>query len=1051
MSSGSLRLQHGQVPITALHLWTGPRSGAEYVVVGSGAELSVYDALPSPTSSTSGPRHRLSVWPDAGQPVHGLTAWDARRLLIWGGTCVCVVDLASLEDEEDKQGLRLLANGRAPDWVHDGEKGAIVTAGNEVVSLTWEEHDQVHDAMTIRFGPATASPERTMLYAARLSRKGPSSILVAAGTVFGDILVWTCVFADDGLAATATPCRRLTGHEGSVYGLDLSPLLSRPDGSTMRLLASCSDDRTVRVWDVSGDEESHDTPASADTGFKPAADSTSSLVAAAMGHASRIWAVRFAITEHVMSVYSFGEDATAQSWRLTLPAPGTSAGGRLDYERTVAQHSGKHIWAGAVSARRGGSVVIATGGADSQICVVEEALGTDGLVTVDVPDMLRLAQDGDDIISRYDFLREHEILVTTVHGRLFVGALHISGQWSWDELVVDDDVTAELKLVYAIRAVGKDAVVLGTTAGSLFYFRNPPGRLTRVAQVPGKIMDLSCVASSGSESPVEILVHLHGSPDSRYLSLDPLTGKVLRHEHMTGLDARFVIVSAARVDDVLLLGSRRGWLCLLTRQGDAWRPKLNMATRSRDAITAMVVLPRSDATATPHFVATSRDGHYRIYRLEADDCPLLHETSLPLGPMIEGAWFTPGPSPELVLYGFRSKYFVVWNETRREEVVTVDCGGAHRTFRLWRRDSEPWRCRFAFTRTSRLCIYSQTRAAFRAIKQGTHGREIRALSSNGRCIATGAEDTTIRFWDPGDGQMRHLATVKAHVSGIQRLRWFGQERLLSSGGNEELLVWRVRRLVGTSYQGLAVVRESQLRATSDLRILDLDLGGWDVGEGATAVTLALSNSTLRTYRYYSATGCFEPMAEGLYTGACLTQTRHLGPRGDRFWVATASTDGHMALWETAAAGEDGAWRVAQVTRLHQSSIKCLDMAGRSAGGYRIVTGGDDNALGVIEVAAADGGYAIHWRGIVEAGAHAAAINGVAMDGDDDDGDSLVVTASNDQRLRAWRLKGRTMELLASANSAVADAGDVTLMGPKKRVVVVAGIGIEIWRCEARDS
>ncbi|KAF4591995.1 WD repeat protein [Ophiocordyceps camponoti-floridani] len=1050
MSSGSLCLQHGQVPITALHLWTSPRSGVEYIVVGSGAELSVYDALPSPSPSLSGPRHRLRVWPDAGQPVHGLTVWDARRLLVWGGTCVCVVDLTSLEDEEDKQGLRLLASGSAPDWVHDGDKRAIVTAGNEVMSLTWvEEHDQVHDAMTISFGPATASPERTMLYAARLTRTGPSSILVAAGTVFGDILVWTCVFADDGLAATASPCRRLTGHEGSVYGLDFSSPLSRPDGTTIRLLASCSDDRTVRVWDVSGSKEGLDTPAWTETGFKPAADSTSGLVAAAMGHASRIWAVRFAITEHDMFVYSFGEDATAQSWRLTLPAPGSSAVGRLDHDRTVAQHSGKHIWAGAVLARRDGSIMVATGGADSQICLIEAASGTDGLVTVDVPDMLRLAQDGGDSISRYDFLREHEILVTTVHGRLFVGDLHVSGQWSWDELAVDDDVAAELKLVYAVRAVGKDAIVLGTTAGSLFCFRNPPGRLTRVAKVPGKIMDVSCVASSESESSVEMLVHLHGSPDSRYLSLDPLTGRVLRHEHITGLDARFVIVSAARIDGVLLLGSRRGWLCLLAREGDEWRPKLNMATRSRDAITAMVVLPRSDATATPHFVATSRDGHYRIYRLEADDCPLLHETSLPLGPMIEGTWFTPGPSPELVLYGFRGKHFVVWNETRREEVVTVDCGGAHRTFRLWRRDSEPWRCRFAFTRTSRLCIYSQTRAALRSVKGGTHGREIRALSSNGRCIATGAEDTTIRFWDPGDRQMRHLATVKAHVSGIQRLRWFGHERLLSSGGNEELLVWRVRRLVGTSYQGLAVVRESQLRATSDLRILDLDVGGWDVGEGVTAVTLALSNSTLRTYGYYASTGCFEPVAEGLYTGACLTQTRHLGPRGDRLWAATASTDGHVALWETAAAaGEDGAWRLAQVTRLHQSSIKCLDMGGRSTGGYRIVTGGDDNALGVIEVATVDGGYVIQWRGIVEAGAHAAAINGVAMDSEDDEGDSLVVTASNDQRLRAWRLKGRTMELLASSNSAVADAGDMMLIGSKKRIVVVAGVGIEIWGCDA---
>lgn len=60
-------------------------------------------------------------------------------------------------------------------------------------------------------------------------------------------------------------------------------------------------------------------------------------------------------------------------------------------------------------------------------------------------------------------------------------------------------------------------------------------------------------------------------------------------------------------------------------------------------------------------------------------------------------------------------------------------------FRLSCSASDPGRCRFTFTRTSKLSIYSQSQPMRRPLKTGTHGREIRALSSNGRYIASGAK------------------------------------------------------------------------------------------------------------------------------------------------------------------------------------------------------------------------------------------------------------------------------------------------------------------------
>ncbi|KAM4058495.1 WD domain, G-beta repeat domain-containing protein [Hirsutella rhossiliensis] len=1096
-----LRRQLSQVPITALGFLYVAATADVFVLAGEDARLLVYRAAAAGGLADVGDE---LVWTvavfrdqdqdqDQDQPIHGLRVWqrDGRaRALVWGASSVAVVDLDGVDGGREP---RVLGAATAPDWIYDGavspwdpDRAALVTAHNDIIPLTC---GGASDGLEL--GAATTSPSRPMLYSAQLAWLSPSCILVAAGTVFGDVVVWKCDLA----AAAHTTICRLSGHEGSVYGVDISPALTLPDGTTMRLLASCSDDRTIRIWDVSDAETSGPTSAQPSattetTGFRsssPSCDDGAAdrLVAVAMGHLSRIWGVKLGLAEPAtlpdgtLCVYSFGEDATAQRWRLSLHPRrngGDGALAGLAHEQAMSLHNGKHLWAGAVLCRPGTTTLLATGGGDGKICLVREpmtpvrpypkhasSVSRDGVVTVDVQDILASlprpppSRSGRDIINRYDFLSADQILVSTTLGRLFVGSL-IDGL-AWEEIEVDDDVAGDVGLTYALRAVGNGAAVLGTTNGHILYFQRPR-RLSRVVKVPGKVVDVGCVSAAPGRgavdtSWVEIMVHLHGNPSSQYLTLDAPTGRVLRHEHTAGLDARFVAISAARMGDVLLMGSRHGWLSLLTRQEDAWRPVLDLAPRSRDGITAIVPLPpKANATLpSPYFVATSRDGKFRIYRVEWEGdgarCHLLHETSPPFGPMVEGAWFTRDAVPELILYGFRSKNFVIWNETRREEVATIDCGGAHRTFRPWFSASDPGHYRFAFTRTSKLAISSQARPIFRTLKAGTHGREIRALSSNGRYIASGAEDTSIRIWTcvSGRGQSRvricHLASVKAHVTGIQQLRWAGDEYLFSSAGNEEFFVWRVRSL-DSSYAGLAVVCEavySDKSATGDLRIMDFDVDGRSLSSGL-LVTLAFSNSTFRTYQY-GPDGGFKPLAHGVYTGACVTQVRHLGMCRDRLWVVTASTDGHMALWATQAQGNDQegpTYVMTQAAQVHQSSIKGLDMT-RQGQGYLIMTGGDDNALGVSAIGLAEdgSGHVIMRRGVVRS-AHAAAINGVVWLAGEEG--AVGVSVSNDQRVRAWRVCGTRVELVGSMCSGVADPGDVAQVCLGS--VMVGGVGVEVW-------
>lgn len=1054
------------MPITSVAFYTTP-TGRRYIFAGEDGDLVIYDCA---ASGTEAPIFRISVFED--QPVHGIRVHkdettSSSRILIWGASYLALLDGNPLNKAQQPG---ILATTTALDWIYDAaispwdsSLAALATAHNEVIPMTYDSTTR-----TLSLGAVT-SPSRPMLYASHLRWTSPTHVLVAAGTVFGDVIVWKY----HPNISSHTTLYVLRGHEGSIYGVDISPELTR-NGMPVRLLASCSDDRTIRVWDISEHEGPHESTlnGAVETGFKAAerydeVHTTSEgevvPVAVAMGHASRIWGVKFAVEEgHVIDnkipLYSFGEDATTQRWELSLGAD-TPLSGVISHRHTYPLHNGKHLWARALDVQRG-IIGIATGGGDSKISFIEEEQGDSEagtkLLTIDVPDLLHSLSNSAgarEMISRYDFILDDNLLAITNVGNVFLGTL---SQHKWEEVPVGDDIAADLKLCYALRKVGSDAAVIGTTNGKVFLFQNRQIKL--VGNVAGRITDVNVLFCT---SNIELLVHLHGSSSSRYLTLSP-TGDVLYEQQIANLDARFVAISATRLDDLLIMGSRHGWISILSLKDNKWQPLLDIASRSRDAITCIVPLPPTQNPYSKSYIlATSRDGKYRIYevhRTPSLTLTLLHETSLPFGPMIEGAWFTTSPKPQLLLYGFRSKDFVIWNESTREELATVDCGGAHRTFRLSHDLSNPERYRFAYTRTSKLCIYSQARVPYRTVRSGTHGREIRALSANKRYVASGAEDTSIRIWEyvAGDGpQMRYLACMKAHVTGIQKLHWFEDDYLFSSAGNEEFFVWRVRTL-DSAYAGLAVVCEGVFTDKSpigDLRIMDFDVSR-RVDGGKVVISLAFSNSMVKTYDF-GDDGSFTLISSGLYTGACITQLRHLSHEDGQLWIMTASTDGHVCLWDTIMEGSGvGSFTLWAAAQVHQSTIKSLDMV-RVGDDIQILTGGDDNGIGYMEITEVNDesgstGYKFASRGIVRR-AHAAAINGVALllqDHADHNGDILGVSVSNDQRIKVWQIaknNPRRVALLSSMNSGVADPGDIAVVCQGgSRQVILGGVGLEAW-------
>ncbi|KAH7155504.1 WD40-repeat-containing domain protein [Dactylonectria estremocensis] len=1085
-----------QCPITALEFF----DAGSYLLAGEDTHLAVYDL--------SAGRFVTRVRVFAGQPIHGIRVLNG-RVLLWGAAKIAVIvgdDVEELIRGGDGDTLAL-KRVTAPDWIYDAalspfdpDAAALITAHNEVIPVRFDTAD---GSPTLG---AVVSPSRPMLYAANLKWVSDDCVLVAGGTVFGDILMWKYHLKSQQPEMLSV----LAGHEGSIFGVQISDELPCLDGSTIRLLASCSDDRTVRIWDITsrrgktvGGNMQHELVAPRETGFGSTPGlsdaETERPIAVVMGHASRIWGVKFAPSTpgdvrpvETLAVYSFGEDSTMQRWRLDLNASSSgdalgsprAVSAELKHQETIDVHDGKHLWAHALTSL-GNQTVITTGGADSKISLMTEPTfssssaehepthQTDALDLQEVirsftnPRILNRGR-GPEIIGRYDFFSQNEVLATSSLGRLMLGTFDNGLQWR--EVDLEDSIAAGIQSCYVLKTIGEKAALLGTTSGSLYHYSETHG-MSFVGKLHGKVVNIVRLAGSGEVQgiSVELLVHLHGTPDAQYFTLDWRTGAVLETADIRGMDPRFVAMSAAKIKGGLIaIGSRHGWLSILRRGEEGFRPVLDFSTSSKDAITGIVPLPGSDAdgTASPYFLSTSRDSKYRIYEIENADADvrlhLRNETAPPFGSIIEGGWFTRDVEPELIMYGFKSKKLIVWNETRREEIATIECGGSHRTFTLMHNPIDPHYLRFGFTRTSKLFIYSQRGSVHRPIKTGTHGREIRALSCNSRYIATGSEDTTIRIWEYKSGkqgqgserEMRCLASMKLHITGMQQVKWLGDDYLLSSAGNEEFFVWRVRRLKNTTYGGLGVVCEAVFDDKSkdgDLRIMDFDAS--KVGtDGSIIITMVLSNSALKTYRY-TPDGSFGLLAHMSYTGACLTQVRHLGVNENGLSALTASTDGHLATWEARFDHEKNpSYVLVHVAPVHQNGIKSLDLKATPEG-FWVLTGGDDNGLGVasLTVLSDEAGikrYTVFSRDIVRK-AHAAAINGVALI--QRGNATLGISASNDQRVKLWRIDLETMELVADEYSGVADPGGLDVMEStsdnvdnEKMRVIVGGVGIEVW-------
>ncbi|GAA5830194.1 hypothetical protein JCM5353_003689 [Sporobolomyces roseus] len=318
-----------------------------------------------------------------------------RRVIVLGGKEAVLFELVLKGEDAFETKMETLARFALDDFAGDAaffkdDRLLISTLHNSihVFSLPSSLSSDSTSALSLLQSISTIhAPARPLLWTSRFSQSRYSQeegIRIAGGSLLGEVLIWDLdqreveeAFSADEAGDDAERdrkvkmlgrLRRLSGHRGAIFTAIFSAVNSN-------LLATGSDDRTLRIWDLSPDL----SPSTSATDHQDER-SVESACRTLWGHEGRVWRIDWVDEKRLVSV---AEDATCRLWELnsstasTESSPTSTAQSESESRYTLLQtwrdgHDGRTIWSVGVADIEAGEgeekgKVVFTGGADGTI------------------------------------------------------------------------------------------------------------------------------------------------------------------------------------------------------------------------------------------------------------------------------------------------------------------------------------------------------------------------------------------------------------------------------------------------------------------------------------------------------------------------------------------------------------------------------------------------------------------------------------------------------------------------------------------------------------
>uniref|UniRef100_UPI00398EC101 tRNA (34-2'-O)-methyltransferase regulator WDR6-like isoform X2 n=1 Tax=Pristiophorus japonicus TaxID=55135 RepID=UPI00398EC101 len=924
-------------PITALQFV------GDFLLSGEGASINLYTL-----NSGNGYDRKLSCSVLRNYCVHGIKpCWsalaqtDVPLLAVFGGKGLIVLELNTSAGEP-----KLLEMGplrELHDWIWDLQwlKGdcesamyfGLALGHNSVVLCDYKA------GRTLR---EVHCDVKCILYSACFVGRSWAELVLVSGTVFNQLVLWRMEGPtnEDGRVRAD---RRISGHSGVIFSIHYM----EKNG----LLASASDDRSVRLWKV-GNLRQDLKGGDGGTGSAP-------CLLQLYGHQSRVWSVQL-LDSHIVSV---GEDSACIVWSYN--------GDIVDSFRG---HRGRSVRAMAVNEDKGWVV---TGGADSGIRLwrILEKKPQDVTVT-----QLKFDETGK--VGKPKALALVDtalILVTTDAGSIYSYCL-ASGQW---KLLLEDPSYQSYNVLAVTRLLNGCVVcVVGNIAGRVLIFPlHDPGERAEDWVHRGKVHSLGWACREGQSADKCGLFSSGADGVMVWREVSCVAGRPLsvaekcryllplcRHRWHTS-------VAFLAGGQLLVCGDRRGSVLLYSCAGRArdGRPLGADAESAagnpggggpsgrlecREPVSALPGLHGKLGVTSVllhggSVYSTGRDGFYRQLEVEEGGRLRLLRSQRACRGMDWIERLVPTPGGKLLVLGFHATDFVVWDAETGETVLRVACGGGHRS---WAYGGCPAGGLFAYLKAGAVVVCRENAASGwrTVVKEGVHGRELTCVRLVGRLagpsarrpatiLATGSEDTTLSVLavDEGSGHVSKLATIGDHLSSVRTVAVARSRRpaggdhdcsacsavLFSAGGRAQLGCCRLLLAAGRTDGSAPATcrvehlashrlaedwdrvknRHRRLKMDPETRYMSIVLmdDGVDSGTGSNSswhfLAAACSDGAVRLFVIDECQKIILLLAESFYHQRCVlkleTFTYQPATRGRKVFLCSAATDGRIAIWD----------------------------------------------------------------------------------------------------------------------------------------------------------
>ncbi|XP_060095373.1 tRNA (34-2'-O)-methyltransferase regulator WDR6 [Heteronotia binoei] len=1094
-------------PITALEIV------GDHLVAGEGPIVSIYTLEPDAIRSLRCFKQVLRNY-----NIHGIKerqklvpeANEATTLAVFGGKSLVVIEF-SLQNSMIKL-AELFPFCELHDWIWDLQwlEGSTETSNCVALALG---HNSValYDCVGQRILQEVHCQEKCILYSAHLVGSRWDSLVLVAGTVFNQLVIWRAADqADD--TGRIQPHSRISGHHGVIFSICYL--------ESKGILASASDDRSLRLWGISN--------------LQAPPDHIPCLLVC-YGHQSRVWSVRL-LNDYIISI---GEDSACLMWNY-----------QGEIVRSFKGHKGQGLRSVAVHEVQG---CVFTGGADSGIrcwCCKRSRTNGSSLLQLNFPSPQRKG-----LPRAVKLVDTGHLLIVTDAGAVYSYDL-TSNAWT---LILEDAAYRSYSLLEVSElAEGDILCAMGNISGQvkLFLLRNPAQAkdLNVYAEKvhslswssrPGQDLNTCSLFVSGSAG---VLLWLEVS----YHPPDAITVVVKKCFVLPPCKQRWhTCTTFLPQGDFLLCGDRRGSLMLfacgtpldLEHEKTSGRGDLGYSdsvtvcngpelafpirgegTHAEGPVSLIFGLHgktgvTSVACHNNFIYSTGRDGCYRQLQVLGWQLQVLRKQKPCKGlEWLEGLHFSSDGSTWVL--GFHAAHFVLWDVSSNEMLLSIPCGGGHRSWSHTHRLSAET---FAYVRSGDVVVYQSRDASNgqRVLKKSLHGRELTCvchvgtLKTSGQDLvsvfATGSEDNMVNILAFGTQShtLTHLTAIGDHISSVRALAvmessTIEQETgstssfvLFSAGGRAQIECYRLRLSPDCGSSSgvlcqLAHVASHRLDEQWDrmknkhkLIKMDPETRYMSIAVLATSpedaelpgpllfLAAACSDGSVRLFLLLEHTQKLWLVAESFHHQRCVLKvqvfTCKTAERERRHYLVSAATDGGIAFWDITAtidcAMETVKAEVKEMKLLalgtpvliiqaHSCGVNSLHIQERASGHFLVASGSDDGSIHICVVE-------VNAKSIVDQGTTVGAgicvlrkfsrlcAHAAHVTGVRLLHPSYLLSVSVDQRLTLWCLSEESLSFVRSKFCHVADVASLECWesGQHGWHSVVCGQGLEILWCK----